>query len=203
MIRGIEIPLYDALEAEYPDKVSNEGWAVCGPAGLALPQILEAREGVPVGKVASRIVSIYDPPGKLQERADQTSLLIPLSNGRILFVDPIYELGFKGRREREGAIVIKSYAPSEIKEALRAEYHLVPFFIPPPGRHGKIGLFGMPGEELTWPAYFDMISALNDGSAFRNRFVGRATGKTRDVSAYWGDRVNRVIHSVVNFDKRN
>jgi hypothetical protein len=200
MIREVEVPLFDALEAEYPERVRERGWQVCGAACLALPEILEAREGIPSRKF-TRIIRIYDPPGQPDERYEQTSLLVPLSNGRILFVDPTYELGYRGRQKREGATVIKSFAPEDLEKALHEEYNLVPFFIPPLGKRGKIGLFTK--DEFTLSAYEDLRIAMNDGSAFLNQFVGKATGKKRVSSGYWGARVNRVINSVVNFDKRN
>jgi hypothetical protein len=79
IIRKIELPFFDAFEAEFPTKVRDMGRSVCGPACLTLPQILEKREGILEGKF-TRILCIYNPPSHPERRVEQTSLLIPLSD---------------------------------------------------------------------------------------------------------------------------
>jgi len=195
MIREVEVPLLDALKEEYPNRV-NIGWQVCGAACLALQEVLEELEGIPSSKFRI-IVRMYDPPSRPDKRTDQTSLLITLSNAkdRVLFVDPTYKLGYQGRQEKEGATIIRSFARGEIDSALQTEYHLAPFRFPLIGELGKIGF--LDAGNFTMSSFMDLVTALNDGSAFQNQSVGNATGNIIQDSIYWGDAVNRVIRQTV------
>lgn len=223
LVYALEIPLLEAAQAEYPEK----GWRMCGPTSIVLGHLLSVYTDIPLKSredIPSRHVNLgwgsssdlhvgmqeyfefknylYLPPNEAgYSPPDEHTLLLYHTGQRdeIITIDPVYNMLWgtektPAQHRTAMGFEIACLDSQDFYSRMAAIYSLHKFskakaaeIVPLKYIHG----YNDAATERK-----DMLIAMHGGDVFNNTFVGDS-GTPYDVSAFWGDRLCRVMDAAV------
>lgn len=222
LIYALEGPLLEAARAEYPEKE----WRMCGPTSIVVGHLLSTLVEIPLesrerptpleGKIHWMSNSgpgfgireyleirnyIYLPTEETgQAQPDEHTLLLYHTGQRdeVIVIDPVYKMLWGEQTFGHGTMVagfeIACRTGWDLSKEMVAFYNLHRFS-DSRAKNAGIEVY-IDGRVDVTTERQDMLAAMHDGNVFNNTFVGRS-GTCYDVSAFWGDRLCRVMDATV------
>lgn len=206
-VDSYEMPLFNALQIEYADKIARRGWMVCGPASIVLANVLSEDTRLPVidhrvrpdeecFQLAMYMVNPFDDPNG-PPRMDHTVVHYHTGLGFSMTIDPVYQLLLRNSAVVPRAIAIERHYSNNIQDNMLAYYGL--------RRMGELrhhfrnegwpNIWAIPGRVTEQEDIEDALDIMSGPEVFRDA-VELSSGEIIDVSAYWGQRLWRTMQRV-------
>jgi len=201
-----EMPLLDALEDEYGDKIADRGWLVCGPGSVVLANLLEQDTRIPL-TVPSRAapkeclrmemyIFNYFNDSALPPRCDHTNLQYDTGKGFVITIDPAYQLLWRNARKAPGAFLVEWHYSHYVRRDMQDFYQLRQVR-PLPGYHGGgwPDVWGVAGRAACSQDSSDMLHVMHSPDVFEE-VVQTRSGDIIEIGEFWGERLLRVLQTV-------
>jgi hypothetical protein len=206
-VRMYEMPLLNALEAEYGDKIAQRGWLVCGPSSIILSRLISEDTEIPIVpfnqdrrreclQLQMFVFNPYDKP-ELPPRIDHTTLQYHTGRGFSITIDPVNQLLWNGARKEPGAILVERHYDHQQDNDMGI-YNLITmrnFVISHKPEDGWPYVWTSDGETAGYQDSVEMLEAMHGPEVFDDVILTRS-GRIHDVSADWGQHLVRVYEAV-------
>lgn len=193
-LEHIQPALFTALEEEYN---VERGWLVCGPAAIALSRLMQEQSGVPIGRHRTDehielAVGFFDPADRGYQASDHTHLRYYDGRGGVYYTDMIYNRLWPGAGENQNQTIVEGFGVQEIDARLQQRFSLYPL-----EHFGNVWPRLAPFDpwgvgDFSPQALDDFVGAMNRPEVTDSHIVTES-GVVRDISFFWGERVQRVI----------
>jgi hypothetical protein len=206
-VRMYEMPLLNALEIEYGDKIAKHGWLLCGPSSIVLSRLINEDTGIPIVpfnqdrhreclQLQMYVFNPYDKP-ELPPRIDHTNMQYRTGRGFSMTIDPAYQLLWGGARKEPGAILVERHY-DHLQDNDMGIYNLITmsnYLISHKPQDGWPGVWATDGEPNSYLDSVEMLEAMHGPEVFDDLILTQS-GRVYDVSANWGKRLIRVYDAV-------
>jgi len=198
LIQAVEAPLLTSLQEEYG---ADRGWAVCGPASIVLGNLISHNTGIPFkpGGDDEHIeleIGIFVPkPPSRHQPMDHSYLLYDAgTGGDMITVDAVGALLWEDYPKLDGAIRTDWHCRWHLMSDLWDEYRLTSYNPITAYQHNLPLWDGERDQRSLQQGYREFIRIMHSPQAFENDVITWYDDH-RDVSAFWGDRLLRVMHA--------
>lgn len=206
LVYAYEMPLLDALQVEYGEKIAKRGWLVCGPASIVLANLLHEDTGIPLLpfnddptiehlRMEMYMFNAYDDPA-LPRRVDHTNLQYQTGRGFRMTIDPVYQLLWRKAKKEPGATLVEWHYGHRIRADMQTFYNLRTMFDLSVfyARIGNPDVWGVKDGKGCYQDATDMLRIMHSSQVFDD-VVQTRSGDIIETE-FWGQRLVRVMRAV-------
>jgi hypothetical protein len=208
LVRIYEMPLLNALEEEYGEKIAKRGWLVCGPASIVLANLISEDTGLPLLpferdptvehlRMEMFMFNAYDNPDSAP-KVDHTHLQYQTGKGFSLTIDPVNQLLWRGARKEPDAILVEWHYDHYVRDDMRVFHNLrtIPNILPIYRMSNRElpDVWGIEGRKPRYQDSWDMLHIMHSSAVFEDVYLTRSGDVIE--GDFWGQRLIRVMQAV-------